>query len=159
MPVCLPLDPFKQTGIPRPSEYVSNEANRAGVHRYQVLNVKSDLYLIWNLYFQKILTNVELSDFVFIFKSLLIPVTWFFLPPLNTNTNTHTTHNTHTYTKRNSLTPPGVDFTNILHAAFTSADSKSAKKDSQLKQLFAILGSAGVKAARKHVDEIDPCMK
>ena len=31
-----------------------------------------------------------------------------------------------------------------------------AQKDSQLKQLFALLGSARVKAARKHVDEIDP---
>ena len=31
-----------------------------------------------------------------------------------------------------------------------------AQKDSQLKQLFALLGSMSVKAARKHVDEIDP---
>ena len=35
-------------------------------------------------------------------------------------------------------------------------DPKSAKKDSQVKQLFALLGSGGVKAACKHVDEIDP---
>ena len=30
------------------------------------------------------------------------------------------------------------------------------KKDSQIKQLFALLGPAWVKAARKHIDEIDP---
>jgi hypothetical protein len=36
------------------------------------------------------------------------------------------------------------------------ADPKSAKKDSQVKQLFALLGSACVKAACKDVDEIDP---
>ena len=29
-------------------------------------------------------------------------------------------------------------------------------KDSQLKPLFVLLGSEGVKAAHKHVDEIDP---
>ena len=50
----------------------------------------------------------------------------------------------------------GVNFTDILRAAFTRADPKIAKKDSQLKQLFALLGSAGVKAVLKHVDEIDP---
>ena len=42
-----------------------------------------------------------------------------------------------------------------LHEAFKPADPKRAKKDSQIKQFFALLGSAGVKAARKHVDEID----
>ena len=31
-----------------------------------------------------------------------------------------------------------------------------AQKDSQVKQLFAFLGSESVKAAPKHVDEIDP---
>ena len=51
---------------------------------------------------------------------------------------------------------PGINFTIILQAAFTHADPKSAKKDSQVKQLFALLGSASVKAACKHVDEIDP---
>ena len=30
------------------------------------------------------------------------------------------------------------------------------QKDSQLKQLFALLGSVSVKAAHKHVDEIEP---
>ena len=51
----------------------------------------------------------------------------------------------------------GVNFTNILQAAFTPADPKRAKKDSQVKQLFALLGSARVKAVRKHIDEIDCC--
>ena len=37
--------------------------------------------------------------------------------------------------------------------------SQKCKKDSQLKQLFALLGSAGVKAGRKHIDEIDPWCK
>ena len=54
------------------------------------------------------------------------------------------------------FTTSGVNFTNILQAAFMRADPKSAKKCSKIKQHFALLGSAGVKAARKHVDEIDP---
>ena len=37
------------------------------------------------------------------------------------------------------------------------AEPKSAKKESQLRQLFALSGSVSVKAACKHVDEIDPC--
>ena len=36
------------------------------------------------------------------------------------------------------------------------AQIPKAQKDSQVKQLLALLGSAGVKAARKLVDEIDP---
>ena len=31
-----------------------------------------------------------------------------------------------------------------------------AQKDSQVKQLFKLFASAGVKAAHKHIDEIDP---
>ena len=34
--------------------------------------------------------------------------------------------------------------------------SQKRKKDSHVKQLFALLGSACVKAASKNVDEIDP---
>ena len=34
--------------------------------------------------------------------------------------------------------------------------SQKRKKDSQLKELFVLLQSAGVKAVRKHFDEIDP---
>ena len=41
-------------------------------------------------------------------------------------------------------------------AAFTCADPKRAKKGSKVKQLFALLRSAHVKAVRKHVDEIEP---
>ena len=44
-----------------------------------------------------------------------------------------------------------------LRTAFTRADPKSAKKDSQVKQLLVLLGSGSIKAAHKHVDEIDPC--
>ena len=43
-----------------------------------------------------------------------------------------------------------------LHAAFTGRGPQSAKKDSQLKQLIALMGSVGIKAASKLVDEIDP---
>ena len=52
------------------------------------------------------------------------------------------------------LTPRSINFTNILLAAFMRADPKSAKKDSQLKQLFALLQSVVIKAVHKHVDEI-----
>ena len=51
---------------------------------------------------------------------------------------------------------PGANFTNILRSAFYARRSQKCKKDSQLKQLFVYLGSAGVKAACKHIDEIDP---
>ena len=51
---------------------------------------------------------------------------------------------------------PGVNFTNIFNAAFMRTDPKSTKKDSQLKWPFLLSGSVGVKAAPKHVDEIDP---
>ena len=34
--------------------------------------------------------------------------------------------------------------------------SQKRKNDSQLKQLFALLGSAGVKVACEHINEIDP---
>ena len=44
-----------------------------------------------------------------------------------------------------------VNFTNTLRAAFTHTDPKS-----QVKQLFVFLGSARIKATRKHVNEIDP---
>jgi len=50
----------------------------------------------------------------------------------------------------------GVDFTNVLQAAFTRSDPKSVKRQSSHKCHFALLGSAGVKAARKHVGEINP---
>ena len=47
-----------------------------------------------------------------------------------------------------------------FHQQFTSSfyagRSQKRKKDKQHKQLFALSGSSGVKAAPKHVDEIDP---
>ena len=43
----------------------------------------------------------------------------------------------------------GVNFTNILQAAFTHADPKSAKKTVKLSSFFALLGSACVKAAHR----------
>ena len=47
-----------------------------------------------------------------------------------------------------------------FHKQFTGSfyvrRSQKRKKDSQVWQLFALLGSARVKAARKYVDEIDP---
>ena len=56
------------------------------------------------------------------------------------------------------LQPPGgVNFTNILQATFTGGDPKSANKLLNLTVFCALLGSAGIKAARKHVGEIDPC--
>jgi hypothetical protein len=41
---------------------------------------------------------------------------------------------------------PGVNFTNILHAAFTSVDLKSSQKTDGLTTIFALLGSARIKA-------------
>ncbi len=47
------------------------------------------------------------------------------------------------------FTIPGVDFTNILWAALTCKDPKSSKWHCWLDCLFALLGSACIKAARK----------
>jgi hypothetical protein len=43
----------------------------------------------------------------------------------------------------------GVDFTNILHAAFRRADPISSKKTNGLTLFYAILGSALVNSASK----------
>ena len=40
--------------------------------------------------------------------------------------------------------------------SFYARRSQKRKKDSQLKQLFVLAGSVGIKAVCKHVDEIDP---
>ena len=50
----------------------------------------------------------------------------------------------------------GVNFTNVLQAAFTRANPNRVKKTVKLSSLFALLGSAPIKPACKHVDEIDP---
>ena len=44
----------------------------------------------------------------------------------------------------------------ILVGQRCASRSQKGKKDIQLKQLFALLGSASVKAAHKDIDEIDP---
>ncbi len=44
---------------------------------------------------------------------------------------------------------PGVDSTNILHAAFAHAHPIGAKRQSSHQRLFVLLGSACVKAASK----------
>jgi len=46
--------------------------------------------------------------------------------------------------KSNQFRNPGVNFIKILHAAFTRADPKSAKKYSQAISPFALLGSVHV---------------
>ena len=43
-----------------------------------------------------------------------------------------------------------------FYAQLLRAHIPKAQKDSQLKQLFALPGSAGVKAGHKHIDDIDP---
>ena len=50
----------------------------------------------------------------------------------------------------------GVNFTNVLRAAFTRADPKSAKKTVKLSSFFALLGSASVKAARRTLVKLNP---
>ena len=42
--------------------------------------------------------------------------------------------------------------------SFYAHKSQKHNKDSQLKQLFALSGTVRVKAAGKHVDEIDPLL-
>ena len=51
---------------------------------------------------------------------------------------------------------PGVNFTNILRAAFTRADPKSAKKLLELNDFFSLLGSAPVKAAHRMLVKLTP---
>ena len=47
-------------------------------------------------------------------------------------------------------------FHQLFKRSFYVCRSQKRQKDSQLKQLFALSGSVGVKAARKYVGEIDP---
>ncbi len=51
---------------------------------------------------------------------------------------------------------PGVNFSNILHAAFTHADPKSASNTFKPSVFFALLGSGRVKAARKMLVKLTP---
>jgi len=50
----------------------------------------------------------------------------------------------------------GVDFTNIVHAAFMLTDPKSAKKTNSLTVFFALLGSARIKTYRKMLEKLTP---
>ena len=50
----------------------------------------------------------------------------------------------------------GVNFTNVLWAAFALVDPKSAKKTVKLSSFFALLGSAHVKAARRMLVKLTP---
>ena len=51
---------------------------------------------------------------------------------------------------------PGVNFTNVLLAAFTNADPKSAIKLLNLTIFFALLGSSHVKAACRMLVKLNP---
>ena len=58
----------------------------------------------------------------------------------------------------NHVTPPlsGFNFTNVLGAAFTLADPKSAKKLINLTVFFALLGSTSAKAASRTLVKLTP---
>ena len=51
---------------------------------------------------------------------------------------------------------PGVNFINVFTHSFCACRSWKHKKLVDLTVFFALLGSACIKAAHKHVDEIDP---
>ena len=53
-------------------------------------------------------------------------------------------------------TSSGVNFTDVLHAAFMHADPKSAKMTVNSSSFFCFLDHGSVKAAHKDVVEIDP---
>ncbi len=52
--------------------------------------------------------------------------------------------------------PLGVNFINIIQAAFARADPKSAKKTDNLTVFFAISGSTHAKAARRMLIKLTP---
>jgi len=54
---------------------------------------------------------------------------------------------------------PGVNFINVLQAAFYTRRSQKCKKLLDLTVFFALLGSACIKAACKHIGEIDTSYK
>ncbi len=54
---------------------------------------------------------------------------------------------------------PYVNFTNILRAALTHVDPKSAKKTYDLTVLFVLLGSECVKAVRKMLMKLIPYLQ
>jgi len=52
--------------------------------------------------------------------------------------------------------PPGVNFLNILQADFKFLDPESAKKTVKLSVIFALLGSASAKTARRMLVKLTP---
>jgi len=53
----------------------------------------------------------------------------------------------------------GVNFINVLRAAFTRTDPKSVKKTDDLTVFFALLGTAHMKAALKTLVKLTPGFK
>jgi len=51
---------------------------------------------------------------------------------------------------------PGVNFINVLQAAFAPVDPKSIKRYWQLDWILTLLGATSIKAVCKYVDEIEP---
>ncbi len=50
----------------------------------------------------------------------------------------------------------GVNFINVVRAAFLHADAKSAKKTVKLSVFFALLGSVRIKAASRTLMKLTP---
>ncbi len=53
-------------------------------------------------------------------------------------------------------TAPGVNFTNVLHAAFTLVDPEIVKKIDNLTVFFTLLRSVSVKAVRRTLMKLSP---
>jgi hypothetical protein len=51
---------------------------------------------------------------------------------------------------------PGVNYTNVLCAAFTLLDPESVKKIDKLSVFFTLLGSSHVKAAHRMLTKLSP---
>jgi len=54
------------------------------------------------------------------------------------------------------MTGPWVNFINVVGAAFTPTDHKSAKKDCQVVSIFALSGSLSAKAANRTLMKLTP---
>jgi len=59
-------------------------------------------------------------------------------------------------TLRFSSSSPGLNFINALRTAFTHLDPKSIKKTVKLSIFITLLGSMGIKAARKTLVKLTP---
>jgi len=60
------------------------------------------------------------------------------------------------HVQRRGIPSPGVNFINSLRRSFSAHRSQKHKNDSQVIDYFALLGSTRIKAALKHVGEINP---